>query len=71
MGILHKTAMATKVDVPGTDEDVDLTSPTDIIMTFVTVMIGILFVLGAGAAANRAFNFLAGQSDSLEEVDLV
>lgn len=63
--------MASKIDIPGFDESVDPTSPTDIGMKFILVMLGILFTLGAGAAANRAFNLIAGQTDAVSEVDLV
>lgn len=63
--------MAMKIDVPGFDQDVDPTSASDIVTTFVMVMLGILFTIAAGGAASRAYNWLAGQSDAISEVDLV
>lgn len=64
--------MATKIDLPGTDNSVDLSDPSGSVMTLLTTILGFGFVAMTASLGVKLWNKVAENTpDQLQTVDLI
>lgn len=62
--------MATEVDIPGTDQDVDLSDPVGSVKSLLMAGFAFMLAIVAGVLGQRMYNLVAN-STSVEEVDKI
>ena len=66
------TAMASKVDIPGSGQTVDLSNPTSAIKSFGMAALAFMLAAAAGSVGVRLYNAVAESTpDQIQKVDLI
>lgn len=64
--------MASKIDIPGTDNSVDPTDPMGALKTIALTVIGFMIAAGAASAGVKLWNQVAKNTpDQFQQVDLI
>lgn len=63
--------MATRIDVPGTDTDLDLSDPLGAGASFVKLVVGFMIVGGAIMLAQMAWNRASDASPAVDRVEVL
>ena len=63
--------MATKIDIPGTGQDVDLSSPTNGLMDSVKIVLGFAMAAAFASIGIGLCNRAAQTPDSVDEIEVI
>ena len=63
--------MATKIDIPGTGQDVDLSSPTNGLMDSVKIVLGFAMAAAFASIGIGLFNRASQTTDRVDEIEVI